>query len=93
MTGRQPEELKQIIESVPPMPVSLSYVWDMFQKLSKRRTVGMQSNPITYPEITYFCNLYNITLTQLELEAIELLDAIILTDPEKLEKGDHDNQH
>lgn len=41
-------------------------------------------NAISYTDIFSYCQLKKITLTQFELSAIEKLDEIALTPPEKL---------
>ncbi len=66
------------------MPYSLGYLWEIFIELSSKRTAGMQMNAISYTDIFSYCQLKKITLTQFELSAIEKLDEIALTPPEKL---------
>jgi len=70
------------------MPRSLGYLWEIFIELNSKRTAGMQMNAINYTDIYSYCQLKNITLTQFELSAIEKLDEVALTPPEKqIKKG------
>lgn len=78
MTGRRPRELTEILESVKPFPEEMSLLWQSFIRMSQRRTVGMQANPISYDEMLNFCLMTNTRFSQLEVETIEKLDEIIL---------------
>lgn len=69
----------------------LAYLWELFLNLHRARNVGMQLCAITYSDILAYQTLHNIILTKFELEAIELLDCIALTEPAKLKKGKHGN--
>ena len=76
----------------PPFGMCLAYLWELFLSLHRARNVGMQLSAINYSDILAFQTLHNTHLSRFELEAIEILDTIALTEPAKLKKGKHE-QH
>ena len=50
----------------------------------------MQQNAITYCEMMAYQTMQKIHITKFELDAIEILDSIALSDPMKLKKGKHE---
>ena len=78
MKGQKPKQLIEILDSIKPFPEEMSLLWQSFIRLSQRRTVGMQANPISYDEMLNYCLMTNTRFSQLEIETIEKLDEIIL---------------
>ena len=75
----------------PPFCVCLAYLWELFLSLHRARHVGMQQSAINYSDILAYSALHQIHLTSFELEAIEILDNIALSEPAQLKKGK--NEH
>ena len=94
LTVREHQEAAEIPKSewgYPPVPSNLGYLWDSFLQLHATRTIGMQANAINHSEMLAYSKLYNITLSQFDINAIKILDRIALTDPAKIKKGKNGN--
>jgi hypothetical protein len=66
--------LKKQPETLPDFPVELEYLFDWFNRISKRRRVGMESNRINFTEIQAFANLNQLRMKVWEVQTIERLD-------------------
>lgn len=60
--------------AVPPIPSAAVYLWETYQRIASRRTVGMGDGPITWQDIDAFCRLTRTRLRRWEIEAIEAMD-------------------
>lgn len=59
----------------PEMPQVAAYVWHYFLELHKGRTYGMSGpNPLSYGDISAWCNLTGIGLSSWEVGVIKTLD-------------------
>lgn len=60
---------------VPDLPVELKYLWNHFQALSRKRTVGLNAeNPLSDLEIMAWQQRNKITFTPFENDCIDALD-------------------
>ena len=75
---------------LPPFPQSLSYLWHAFLRLSRRRSGGMSFNPIAWRDIEAYCALTRFRLVPWEIEIIEELDDLWLT--EQAKRNDKDGE-
>lgn len=67
------------IEEATKIPDELRYVWDLFTRLSRRRSYGFSVNPIGFSDIAGLCQVERIELNSWEIEAIEALDDLWLS--------------
>lgn len=75
---------------VPDLPVELQYIWDYFQAMNRKRTVGLNAeNPLSDLEIMAWQQRNKITFTQFENDCIDALDQAYL-DRGKKQKSDAD---
>jgi len=64
----------------PPFPHALGHLWRLFGRLSERRASnGFGPSPISYLEISAFCELTRLKLDSFELEILEDLDSLFLS--------------
>lgn len=61
------------------MPVPLVHVWQWFGELSRGRTCGMATNPITWSDLDAWARLTGVRPTPLELELIYALDEALFS--------------
>lgn len=61
-----------------PLPPFLVVLWETFIALSRKRTHGMGTNPISSLEIESWCRLHQVELSPWEVEIIEALDAAVM---------------
>jgi hypothetical protein len=65
--------------ALPPFPVGLQYLWDIFVRLRRRTAPGFAGmTPISWPDLDAFCRLTQFRLLPWELRLIEALDAACL---------------
>jgi hypothetical protein len=84
--GDKPERVAELRAELaqPPLPQSLEYLWAAFCRLATRRTSnGYGPNLITYPEIDAFQRVTSIRLDPWEVEIIEMLDRMFITENAK----------
>lgn len=63
----------------PPFPASLDYLWVAFHRLRRRKgSNGFSASPIEWPDIDAFVRNARLTLSQWEVETIEMLDDAFL---------------
>lgn len=74
-TGKTPSGL------IPPdLPEQAFYIWTMFAKMSRMRSVGMGvPGPILFSEIESWARLNEITFTAFELDMFSKLDNLWMT--------------
>jgi hypothetical protein len=65
------------------MPESLFYVWVWFTKLHGTRQSGVGLNPISFQEISAFCQLYDVIMCTWEIDLILQLDHVALIESQK----------
>lgn len=73
---RRPEKLEQYEAdlALPPLPLALSYLWQIYRRLRRRKGGGMGPSPIEWPDIDAFLRLSGVALVPWEIEVIEDLD-------------------
>lgn len=72
------------LENQPTLPEVFEEVWYWFLKLNSRRSSnGMGINPISYLELKAFFYLIDYKPSDWEIEAIELLDNLVLDEYSK----------
>ena len=64
----------------------MQYLWQWFLALNNARSSGMAPNPISHQEIKAFCELRGIRMSLFEMDALQALDSVALTDTETLTK-------
>jgi hypothetical protein len=66
------------------MPIALDYLWRIFNRLRRRKgSGGFSSSPIEWPDIDAFLRLSGVKLVPWEIEILEDLDDLFLTDHTK----------
>lgn len=61
------------------LPPALEFIWDWFLKLSQTRSYNMGGpNPITYTEIESFKRLFQLNITDWQIDLITDLDMVYL---------------
>lgn len=64
--------------------MALEYLWRIFKRLRRRKgSNGFGLSPIEWPDIDAFLRHTKLDLTPWEIEVIEELDDLILTDHSK----------
>lgn len=65
---------------VPQLPTSLTYLWNIFTRLSARRgNNGFGPSLVTYADLMAFQMVTGFALSAWEVEMIEMLDGIYLS--------------
>ena len=66
-TGEEPEELRK----APPMPEGVSYLWEYFGKLHRRRGSGVNGpEPLDHSKVLAWASLMRVSLDPWEVDAI-----------------------
>lgn len=89
--GTNPARIAELEEElrVPPLPPCLTYLWNIFCRLSSRRTSnGFGPNLITYLDIDAFQRVTRFNLTAWEVEMIETVDRLYLAEYARSRKAD-----
>ena len=74
MTGRPPKELIG-----PPFPDRYAHIWHAFLDVHAGRSYGMSGpNPLSWPDIKAFDDLFGLGLKEWEVRAIKALDLLWL---------------
>ncbi|HEV2502331.1 MAG TPA: hypothetical protein VGV39_04615 [Mesorhizobium sp.] len=60
--------------TIPPLPLSVRYLWSTFHRISNRRPSGYGLSLIPWSEIAAFQQVTRFKLSGWELEIIEALD-------------------
>lgn len=72
----------------PPFPPELAYLWRTYHRLRRRvGSNGFAPNPISWMDIDAFCRHARMHLTPWEIETIEMLDDINLSQQAKPQSG------
>lgn len=69
----------------PPFPEELGYLWQIYLRLSARRSVGWGRSPLSWADIDAFCRLTGTRLVPWEIKIIEMLDDLSFKDVKKEE--------
>ena len=65
--------------ATPPFPVALSYAWQAWARIRRRKSYGMSGpNPIEWPDIDAFCRRTGVRLDPRDIELIEAVDDAFL---------------
>ncbi len=81
--SRKPEKRAEYEADLacPPLPPSLIYLWNTFNRLSSRRSSnGFGVNPISWADIDAFVRHSKFALAPWEIETIEDLDRLFLAE-------------
>ncbi|WP_158673475.1 hypothetical protein [Bosea sp. FBZP-16] len=66
---------------MPPFPSALRYLWQAFARMSSRRgSTGWGPAPLSWQDIDAFCRLSGLRFAPWEIETIEALDRLALSD-------------
>ena len=70
---------------MPPFPFSLAHVWQAFHRLRRRKAPsnGFAAQPLEWSDIAAFCTMTRFPLTSWEVELIEMLDDLFMTQQSK----------
>lgn len=72
VTGKTPTELLG-----PDFPVDASLVWAYFLEVHQGRSYGMSGpNPVSWSDLSAWCNLHGIVLSSWEVSTIKELDLL-----------------
>lgn len=75
--------------AVPPLPKALSYIWTTYWRLRKRKAGnGFGPSPIEWPDIDAFVRNSMTRLYPWEIEFIEMIDDLFLSEHSKNTKRD-----
>lgn len=78
MVHEQSGELPDLL-NIPPIPTELIYLWNYFQCLNRKRTVGMNApNPLSDSEILAWQRRNRVVLDPFENDCIDALDQAFL---------------
>lgn len=69
---------ERVIEGTHELPPLLEYVWDWFQELAGRRTMGMAPNPITHADVLAWSRVTDRDVTPWEVQLLLRLDDAML---------------
>jgi hypothetical protein len=92
-SGGRPERVAELEAelSAPPLPAALAYLWATFCRLATRRSSnGWGPNLITYLEIDAFQRVTGFRFAPWEIELIETLDRMFITENAKARDGGGD---
>lgn len=72
--------------ALPPLPDTVSYLWDWAMELHGKSGVSQVGfNPLTYETITHWAHWKGESPEPYEIEALFMLDAILLNPPKDLD--------
>jgi hypothetical protein len=74
--------------ALPPMPMGLLYLWQAYHRLRRRKGgSGFGASPIEWPDIDAFVRNSRFELAPWELEILEMLDDLYMTQQARSQSG------